>query len=400
MSSDWANFKKLLTAEPLPTALIDLDALEANAALLIAKMGDNDVTMRVASKSIRHVGLLKRIAEIGGEKFVGLMCFTAREAAFLVDQGFDDLLIAYPFSRPDEAEVVAELTAHGAKVWATIDSPEHVPILANAGRKHGTVVQACLDVDMTWRAMGQHFGVRRSPVRGADPALAVGKAIAETDGVALTAVLGYEAAVAGMADVTPGSRLLDPVRQLIKSRSRPVATNRRNEVVAALRDSGHAIEVVNGGGTGSVEFTAHDGSVTEVTAGSGFLCPHLFDNYSDLDLQPAAFFALSIVRSSDADHITCFGGGYPASGEAGASRLPKIWLPDGLVPVDMEGWGEVQTPFQWRGRGDRPGLGDPVIARHAKGGELAERFAEFLLFRGGEVVAREPSYRGMGQCFG
>ena len=41
-----------------------------------------------------------------------------------------------------------------------------------------------------------------------------------------------------------------------------------------------------------------------------------------------------------------------------------------------------------------------MIARHAKGGELAERFAEYLLIRGGEIVAREPSYRGMGQCFG
>ena len=247
MTANWASFKRLLDGEALPAALIDLDALEANAAVLIAKMGASGVTMRVATKSIRHIGLLRRLLEIGGSQFRGLMCYTAREAAFLADQGFDDLLIAYPVGRRDEAEIVASLSARGVRLWATIDSAAHVGVLAEAAKTHNTTVHSCLDVDMTWRALGQHFGVRRSPVRGADPALEIGEVIAKTDGVVLTAVLGYEAAVAGMADVTPGSKMLDPVRQMIKSRSRTVATQRRHEVVSALRASGHAIDVVNGG---------------------------------------------------------------------------------------------------------------------------------------------------------
>jgi D-serine deaminase-like pyridoxal phosphate-dependent protein len=46
-------------------------------------------------------------------------------------------------------------------------------------------------------------------------------------------------------------------------------------------------------------------------------------------------------------------------------------------------------------------VGDRVWLRHAKGGELAERFAEYHLIEPGASQARSvPTYRGEGQCFG
>jgi D-serine deaminase-like pyridoxal phosphate-dependent protein len=167
--------------------------------------------------------------------------------------------------------------------------------------------------------------------------------------------------------------------------------------VAALRADGLAISLVNGGGTGSVATTSSDPSVTEVTAGSGFVCPHLFDGYDGLPLRPALFFALAVARISDPGFVTCAGGGYVASGPAGASRLPQVWLPRSLRPLDLEGWGEVQTPFRC-GAGS-PTVGDPIICRPAKAGELAERFPSYLFFRGAQAVARHPTWRGLGQCF-
>jgi D-serine deaminase-like pyridoxal phosphate-dependent protein len=44
-------------------------------------------------------------------------------------------------------------------------------------------------------------------------------------------------------------------------------------------------------------------------------------------------------------------------------------------------------------------LGDPIFFRHAKAGELAEHFNEYLLIRGDRVSARAPTYRGLGRCF-
>jgi D-serine deaminase-like pyridoxal phosphate-dependent protein len=45
-------------------------------------------------------------------------------------------------------------------------------------------------------------------------------------------------------------------------------------------------------------------------------------------------------------------------------------------------------------------LGDRVWLRHAKAGELAERFLEYHLVRGSQVERTVPTYRGEGQNFG
>jgi D-serine deaminase-like pyridoxal phosphate-dependent protein len=135
-----------------------------------------------------------------------------------------------------------------------------------------------------------------------------------------------------------------------------------------------------------------------VTVGSGFLDSHLFDRYRGLSLRPAAYFALQVVRRPGREFITCHGGGYVASGAAGRDRLPIPALPEGLRLLSLEGAGEVQTPLELSGPSSLV-LGDPVFFRHAKAGELAEHFAEYILVRGDRVVARAPTYRGLGKCF-
>jgi len=44
--------------------------------------------------------------------------------------------------------------------------------------------------------------------------------------------------------------------------------------------------------------------------------------------------------------------------------------------------------------------GDRVWLRHAKAGELAERFAAYHVVHDDGQVATVPTYRGEGQCFG
>ena len=135
-----------------------------------------------------------------------------------------------------------------------------------------------------------------------------------------------------------------------------------------------------------------------MTAGSGLLDSHLFDYYRHLELRPAAFFALQVVRRPAPGLVTCHGGGYVASGEVGQDKQPLPWLPPGLKLTPMEAAGEVQTPLLVP-KGVELALGDPVIFRHAKAGELAERFEEYLLVEGDAIVGRAKTYRGEGGCF-
>lgn len=395
-------WKRRLVGQRLPAAVVDLDALDANIATLIDALGDTQTTIRVASKSIRHPWILRHILERGEDKIRGMMTFSADETAFLADQGFDDFLTGYPIGSAREAETLAGLAHRGVNVIATIDDPTHVSLLNEAAANAKTVLSVCVDTDAAWRPFGgrMHVGVRRSPVRDDEAACRLAKLVAATDHLDLTAVLAYEAQVAGLQDVNRHSRKLDPIRALIKSRSRPFVARKRETVCAALKKAGHHISLVNGGGTGSIRSTAFDPSVTEVTVGSGFLCPHLFDGYRDLELLPAVFFAIGVVRKPEKDHVTAMGGGYPASGPAEPDRLPVVAFPQGLRPLSMEGWGEVQTPFKLPRRNPPAiDIGSPIICRHAKAGELAERFDTYLLARGEEIVGCEPTYRGLGGCF-
>jgi D-serine deaminase-like pyridoxal phosphate-dependent protein len=398
---NYADFVSVLAGRDLPAVVVDLDALDANIDLLRSHLERADVTLRVATKSIRVPQLISHILERGGPRFQGLMTYSAAETAFLADQGFDDFLLAYPVGRSGESRVLAQTVAEGARLVVAIDCDEHIVLLGHAAREAGVTLDLCLDVDMSWRPLRgrAHLGVRRSPIRGGDDARGIARRVQREPGVRLTSVLAYEAQIAGMQDRNAGSRHLDPARQLIKRRSEPVAMQRRAEVLMALRDEGCDIELVNGGGTGSVRSTSADPSVTEVTAGSGFLCPHLFDGYDGLPLQPAAFYALAITRRSDKGFVTCAGGGYPASGAAGADRLPIVHLPAGVEPLRMEGFGEVQTPMACGSATPPLTVGDPIICRHAKGGELAERFATYQLVRGRKLTGAATTYRGMGGCF-
>jgi D-serine deaminase-like pyridoxal phosphate-dependent protein len=169
-------------------------------------------------------------------------------------------------------------------------------------------------------------------------------------------------------------------------------------LASALTEAGLTPAVFNGGGTGSLATCVREEVLTEVTAGSGFVDSHLFDGYRGLALRPAAYFALQVVRRPSDRIVTCHGGGYVASGKAGRDRLPVPALPEGLRLTSLEGAGEVQTPLELP-RGVELALGDPVFFRHAKAGELAEHFPEYLMVRGSRVEGRAPTYRGLGRCF-
>jgi D-serine deaminase-like pyridoxal phosphate-dependent protein len=381
---DHAGLKQALQGRTLPAAYVDLAAFDANVQQTLARAGQ--LPIRIATKSLRCVPLIKRVLAADA-RFQGLMCYHPREALFLWEQGLNDLLVAYPAVQ--DLQAVAEAVARGARITLMVDCPEHVALVKGLG------IPVCLDVDMSARLPGLHFGVRRSPLTTPDQALAV-LAAAREAGVQLEGVMGYEAQIAGVPDEAPGDPT-NPVVRFLKARSRKELSERRQAIVKALRDAGAPLRFVNGGGTGSIESTAADPSVTEVTAGSAFYAPTLFDHYRAFKGRPAAGFALAVTRLPGPGLYTCFGGGYVASGAAGPAKLPTPYLPAGARLLPHEGAGEVQTPIAYHGQ---LALGDPVGFRHAKAGELCERFDSLLLLADGRVQDEVRTSRGEGRTFG
>ena len=391
----YRRFATALAGQRLPAAFVDLDAIDRNGEQLGVRA--RGLPVRLVTKSIRSVAMLRYLLD-RFPYLQGLLCFSPAEAAWLASQGFDDLVIAYPTVEPSEIALVAAAVRGGASITLMVDHADQLDVIDRCASAAGTTLPVAIDMDASTSFPGLHFGVYRSPVATAKAALGLAAAIARRPHLRLDGVMGYEGQIAGLNDAVPGQPVRNRIIRTLKARSIRDVHRRRGAIVAALTAAGHRLRFVNGGGTGSFESTARDPSVTELAAGSGFYLPGLFDHYA-VDLgEPAAGFALPVTRRPAPGIVTCAGGGYPASGPIGPDRLPKPWLPTGATLIDNEGGGEVQTPVRLDTADALP-LGAPVFFRHAKAGELCERFDTLLLVRGNAIVDRVATYRGDGRCF-
>lgn len=394
-SPSYQQYREIFRGRPTPFAFVNMDLLDENIRQLVDRAGDK--TIRIASKSVRCTHILRYLLD-SSPKMQGLMCFTAPEAVWLSQQGFDDLLIAYPFWHEEQVKAVCGELKNGKQIILMVDSTEQIEHLQALAKENDVQIPLCLDLDMSSKLPGIHFGVFRSPLNDEKTALKLQKAISEASHLELQALMGYEAQIAGLGDRMPGQALKNIAVGLLKKRSIKEVARRRASVVNALQKAGAKLKIVNGGGTGSMESTREEAAVTEITVGSGFYNSHLFDYYSNFQHLPAAGYAIGIVRQPQANIYTCQGGGYVASGSVGKERLPLPWLPAGAKLHPNEGAGEVQTPIIYKGP-EKLAPGDPIFLRHSKAGELCERFNTLLLVRDGKISDEVPTYRGEGQCF-
>jgi D-serine deaminase-like pyridoxal phosphate-dependent protein len=415
MSEDYTRLERATAGLQAPFALIDLDALNANAADLERRAAGKPI--RLASKSLRCRALQERMLERDG--FAGTLAFTLGEALWLASHGGEDIVVAYPTADTAALALLAERSREGgggeagggatgaaSRIAVMLDSAEQLDTVEQAAASvDGAELRVCIDVDAGWRPLGGRvrIGVKRSPTHTPEQAATLARAIVARKGLRLVGVMMYEAQIAGLGDEPPGRPFRARALRAVQALSARELAGRRADVVAAVQEALAAagappLKLVNGGGTGSLELTAREDAVSELTAGSGLYAPTLFDAYRAFTPRPAALFALPVVRRPGAGVVTALGGGYLASGPADAARLPRPHLPDGLRLDAQEGAGEVQTPLLGAAA-DRLALGDRVYMRHAKAGELCERFASVHVIAGERIVDELPTYRGEGQCF-
>ena len=185
-----------------------------------------------------------------------------------------------------------------------VDCPEHLDLAAAAVREAGGgPIQVCLDVDAGWWPLGGRIriGVRRSPVRTPEQAAALARDVLARPELRLDGLMSYEAHIAGVGDRPPGRPLMgrchprDAARLGTRAgrppRRRGGGGERRR--AAALRQRrrdglGRAHRGRAGGDRGRGRL--------------GLYGPTLFDAYTSFSPQPAALFALPVVRRPDGTH--------------------------------------------------------------------------------------------------
>lgn len=396
---------------PLPAAIVDLDAVHANADLLRARAHGRP--LRVATKSVRVREILDEA--LGRPGFAGLMAYSLPEALWLASCGYDDILVAYPSVDRAALRALAADPVAARRITIMADDPAHLRLAADAWATSGGNADApialCLDVDASLRIGRLHLGARRSPLRTPHAVARLARAVAKAPGLSLAGLMFYDAQIAGLPDTSAA------VRTVKRASDRELRGRRRAVVATVARELAAAgappLRLVNGGGSGSLDITGADDALTELAAGSGLFAPTSFDGYHGWSPTPALFLALPVVRRPAPGFVTAFAGGYVASGRAGPSRLPTPVWPPGLHLLGAEGVGEVQTPLRLpRGRRARRWgavadadeapltIGDAAWFRPTKAGEPLERFDRVWLVERGRPPRPVPTYRGEGRCFG
>ncbi|QYF72164.1 alanine racemase [Cryobacterium sp. PAMC25264] len=393
-ASYWPGLTEATRGLDTPVGALHLGALRHNTHDMLGRAAGSPI--RVASKSLRVRGVLEAVLALPGYR--GVLAYTLAEALWLAET-LDDIVVGYPSADLTAIRRLGRSADLAGRVTLMVDSIDHLDVIDSvlppAERER---IRVCLELDASWNApvLG-HLGVWRSPVHTPEDARALAVAIVSRPGFDLVGLMAYEAQIAGLGDRPEGHPVRGRLNGWVRNRSILDITDRRAAAVAAVRQVAD-LEFVNGGGTGSLESTHADSSVTDIAAGSGFFGGHLFDNYSGFRPAPAAAFALSVVRKPTAESATLLGGGWIASGPPGADRTPRLVWPEGLSLVPREMAGEVQSPVTGSAAG-RLRVGDRVWLRHTKSGELSEHINEFALVDNGMVIDMLPTYRGEGKAF-
>ncbi|TMB99628.1 MAG: DSD1 family PLP-dependent enzyme [Chloroflexi bacterium] len=268
-----------------PALVIDLSVMENNIRLMAQAFASGPCKLRPHFKAHKTPEIARR--QLAAGSCVGITCATVGEAE--VAAGLcDDVLIANEVLGNDKCRRVAAL-AKSIDVKVAVDSEQGLREISMAARDANSEVGVLVEVNIGFRA-GTQPG---------QPAAALAQRVAETDGVRLRGLMGYEGAAMGI-----------PERDKREAAAR-AAVGRLLVSVTAVSDAGLPCEIVSAGGTGTYDITGRMEGVTEIQAGSYVL---MDTEYAKQDLPFAkAFWVLGTVISrpgattvtADCGHKSC-----------------------------------------------------------------------------------------------
>lgn len=377
-----------------PYAWLNLNALDRNIQVMLHGTGNKQI--RIATKSIRSLDVLRYVAQrIPDEKFAGWMTFTAAETVYLCEAGLDHFLLGYPTMEPQSTRQLMRWIKKGKDITFIVDCVAHVDFLKQLAEEEDVAAPLCIDLNVSQVYPRLYFGTRRSSQTEPKQLSQFLKAILPSPYIYVTSLMGYDAQIAGVGDA-PLQKTKRAVIQTLKKRARKEVQKQRKRAVKVLEKQIGPLQFVNGGGTGSMAYSALCDEITEITIGSGLYRPALFDHYDDMPFEASAGYTLRATRKPDQQTVVAHGGGYIASGAINDDKAPKL-VDEALTFYHTEGAGEVQTPLKMPK--NRYKIGDSIALRHAKAGELCERFQVLHSYRDNEYVGPMKTYRGDGQCF-
>jgi len=228
-----------------PCLVLDLDALERN----IRKMGDyakaHGMRHRVHGKMHKSVDVAKLQMELGGA--CGVCCQKVSEAEVFARGGITDVMVSNQVRDPAKIDRLARMPRLGARVLVCVDDEANVADLSAAATKHGTQIEALVEIDC---------GAGRCGVTKTEDVVRIAKAIDAAPGLKFAGLQAYQGAMQHMDSYDDRKAKIDVAVAMVK------------DAVEALKAEGLECDIVGGGGTGSYYFESTSGVYNELQCGS------------------------------------------------------------------------------------------------------------------------------------
>ncbi|NRB16857.1 MAG: DSD1 family PLP-dependent enzyme [Rhodobacteraceae bacterium] len=228
-----------------PCLILDLDALERN----VRKMGDyakaHGMRHRAHGKMHKSVDVLKLQQDMGAA--IGVCCQKVSEAEVFARGGIKDVMVSNQVTDPVKIDRLARMPKLGARILVCVDDPENVKSLSEAAVRHGTQIEALVEIDC---------GAGRCGVNTTQDVVNIAKLIDAADGLKFAGIQAYQGAMQHMDLYTDREEKLN------------AAIAQVGDAVTGLKAQGLDCDIVGGGGTGSYYFESSSNVYNELQCGS------------------------------------------------------------------------------------------------------------------------------------
>lgn len=262
-----------------PALLLDIDAFDHNVAVMAGTLQKRGKAWRPHAKAFKCPAIAHALRKAGA---TGVTVAKVSEAEVMVAGGVEDVLLAHLVVGRAKTDRLAALQ-HRADVKVTVDSPDHIGPLARSATNFGVTIGVLVDVDL---------GLRRTGVATAGAALALASRVADTPGLRLDGLMGYEGHTLMISD--PAEKRAAIAR----------AIGHLDSVKQLLTSAGLPCPIVSAGGSGSYQITSELPGPTELQAGGGvFACRYYTEMCKVEGHRPALTVLATVVGRPHPDRV-------------------------------------------------------------------------------------------------
>lgn len=278
-----------------PVLWVDLDGLDKNIASLAQHFRAAGVQWRPHTKGIKVPAIAHQAIAAGA---IGVTCAKLGEAEVMAAAGIRDILIANQVVGPIKAARLAGLRRQ-ADVKVAVDSPENVVELGAAARARGVEIGVVVEVDS---------GMNRCGVAPGEPAVALGRRVHETPGLAFRGLMAWEGHAIRITDAEEKRREIEKAVGLLV------------ETATQCRDAGLPVQIVSAGGSKTYTTTASLPGITEIQAG-GAIFSDMSYRASGVPTDPC-LFVRAMVTSRPAPDRIIFDAGFKSLPISAGTPMP------------------------------------------------------------------------------